>query len=121
MNILFCLHRYNLVTPLTSMIVLRKEDKKRIEEQLKKEQEEREKEEKRREEERKRKLEEEELLRTSSRLTSGNTGSSASIQAPSSNSPVFSGGGFSGDPHFLIPIRPDFYICFDWDGESGEV
>lgn len=31
------------------------------------------------------------------------------------------GGGFSGDPHFMIPVKPDLNICFNWDGQENEV
>ena len=106
------------------MIVLREEDKKRIEEELKKEQEEKEKEEKRKEEERKKELEreKEELLRMRTVTKKGGRVHSESVaRADISGLVGRSGGGFSGDPHFLIPIRPDFFICFDWDGENGEV
>ena len=108
----FVFSRYNLVTPLTSMIVLREDEKKEIEEQLKKEKQEREKEEKRKEEERKKKLDEEEAKLDEKLLLS-------SSLATTTTSP--SGGGFYGDPHFLIPILSDFYLCFDWNGENGEV
>uniref|UniRef100_H2ZPD1 Inter-alpha-trypsin inhibitor heavy chain C-terminal domain-containing protein n=1 Tax=Ciona savignyi TaxID=51511 RepID=H2ZPD1_CIOSA len=30
-------------------------------------------------------------------------------------------GGFSGDPHFIVPLTPKINLCFNWDGEDGEV
>lgn len=32
-----------------------------------------------------------------------------------------SGTGFVGDPHFVIPVKPEFKICFNFDGKTGEV
>lgn len=31
------------------------------------------------------------------------------------------GGGFSGDPHFVIPITTGMKLCFNFDGKTGEV
>lgn len=46
--------------------------------------------------------------RPSSRLHDGGRGGS-------------SGGGFSGDPHCLIPFNEHFHLCFNWDGEENQV
>ena len=101
---------YNLVTPYTSMVVVKPDELKEIEEELKKEKEERKK-----EEERLRKLE---IERAKARMTTTTRTTTTKTPVDFSSG---SGGGFYGDPHFLIPTSPDLYICFDWDGEDGQV
>ena len=109
------------------MIVIKPKERKEIEEELKKEEEERRKKEekKRKTEEEEAKLDDEELFATSSRdhslpssLKKHFLSEAASIgRSGPSSGPT----GFYGDPHFIIPIRPDLYICFNWDGENGQV
>ena len=117
------------MTPYTSLVVVKPDERKEIEEELIREEKERKKaeEKKRKLEVEKAKLKDEELLRGpppaaitedlmlydySLRKSSDPAGRSSSSKLK---------GGFYGDPHFLIPLRPDLFICFDWDGEDGQV
>uniref|UniRef100_F6U637 VWFA domain-containing protein n=1 Tax=Ciona intestinalis TaxID=7719 RepID=F6U637_CIOIN len=87
---------HNFVTPLTSLVVVRPEDRRKIEEELRKEAE-----------AEKKRLEEPEFT------------SSLRFDAPESS--MRSRGGFSGDPHFIVPLTPKINLCFNWDGEDGEI
>ena len=116
------------MTPYTSLVVVKPDERKEIEEELIREEKERKKAEelKRKLEVEKAKLKDEELLRgppaaaTDSLVLRDYSLRKSSDPAGRSSSSKRKGG-FYGDPHFLIPLRPDLFICFDWDGKDGQV
>lgn len=121
----FC-PRYNFVTPLTSLVVIRPKDLKRIEAELKKEEEARakkEEEERKRleEEEKERERLEEETAKKSFEHSRLFHAVSRKISEDVPSADLSYSGGFYGDPHFLIPIRQNLNLCFNWDGNEGSV
>ena len=103
--LILLLIRYNFVTPLTSLVVVRPEDRKEIDKEL---QEEEALEEKRRIKNEKKKNRGKYKIKEEAYMSAGRVGSS--------------GAGFYGDPHFVIPLRQsNLNLCFNWDGEEGDV
>jgi len=106
--------RYHFVTPLTSIVVLRSDDRKRIEKALREEEEQRVKEEAARAE----------VKREETEKTKDVASALADAKpVPHRYSSAVRGdrGGFYGDPHFVIPLTDDIRLCFNWDGNDGEV
>ncbi|CAK8696262.1 unnamed protein product [Clavelina lepadiformis] len=118
--------KYNFVTPLTSLVVIRPKDLKRIEAELKKEEEARakkEEEERKRleEEEKERERLEEETAKKSFEHSRLFHAVSRKISEDVPSADLSYSGGFYGDPHFLIPIRQNLNLCFNWDGNEGSI
>nr|CAB3257361.1 inter-alpha-trypsin inhibitor heavy chain H3 [Phallusia mammillata] len=105
--------KYNFVTPLTSLLVIRPKDRRKIENQLRKE-----------EEERKEKEALAEKLRLEAKKRRKNARSrhrGTRIRVSSSSSLSSRSGGFYGDPHFVVPLAGKRKLCFNWDGKDGEI
>lgn len=109
---LFLLTRYNYVTPLTSLVVIRPEDREEIEKELKEE-----------EEKEIESIKEKKKMKEASKFVH-----LKKIRRPRPEALAYSGvprsgaAGFYGDPHFVIPLRQsNLNLCFNWDGEEGDV
>jgi len=99
---------HNFVTPLTSMVVLRDEDRKEIEEELEEE-------------------EYEELEKDKAEVDKipedmlGERVLTTMEPYTTTFSPLEESAWFYGDPHFVIPLTKDFNLCFSWHGNSNEI
>ena len=106
--------RYNFVTPLTSIVVLKDKDRKEIEKKLKEDEE------------------KARLAKLTTTTVAPTTVASKQTQAmktnnqytqPSTVNPTVypNYGGVYRDPHVVLPIKPGVNVCFNWNGKDEEV
>ena len=105
--------RYNFVTPLTSIVVLKDEDREEVEQKLKED-------------------EEKEKLAKLTTTTAIPTRTVPTTRPPVTNKPFTQSptsdpyvnpnyGGVFRDPHVVLPLKPGVNLCFNWNGEDKEV
>lgn len=97
-NFSLSLHRYNFVSPLTSLVVVEPEDLEEIEKELEK-----------------------------IELAKNTSAPATTTRAPETYRPYAEAsyygrgaGGFYGDPHVVIPMK-GMNLCFNLEAEDGEV
>jgi len=105
--------RYNFVTPLTSIVVLKDEDREEVEQKLKED-------------------EEKEKLAKLTTTTAIPTRTVPTTRPPVTNKPFTQSptsdpyvnpnyGGVFRDPHVVLPLKPGVNLCFNWNGEDKEI
>merc|ERR1719354_1245853 len=106
--------KYNFVTPLTSIVVLKDKDRKEIEKKLKEDEE------------------KERLAKLTTTTIAPTTVASTHTQPmvtknqftqPSTVNPTAypNYGGVYRDPHVVLPLKPGINLCFNWNGKDKEV
>ena len=110
--------RYNFVTPLTSIVVLKDEDRKEIEKKLKEDEE------------------KERLAKLTTTTVAPTTVASTHTQPMVTKNQFTSTvptpftvnptgypkyGGVYRDPHVVLPLKPGVNLCFNWIGKDKEV
>merc|ERR1719376_857886 len=104
--------KYNFVTPLTSIVVLKDEDREEIEQKLEEDEE------------------KEKLAKLTTTVAPARTATTTRppvtnkpfTQPPTGNQYVNpSYGGVFRDPHVVLPLKRGVSLCFNWNGEAKEI